>query len=141
MKTEKIFYERLDKVFDALSKDNLKINDEQFIRYTKFSRTYLDKIEEFVKKLNNLCYLWVQIDDDVVRVNIKNIRFDSTYQYHEHTDDYIDVYSIKYENDFTETISSIELLQLLRKGAIKRKKGIMGLDKENVNYLFQLFNY
>jgi len=139
MKTEKIFYERLDKVFDALRIKNLKINDEQFNRYTNFSRTYLDKLEEFVNKLNELRYLWVQIDDNVVKINIKKIYFDSTYQYHEHTDDFTDVYTIKYENDFTETISTLELLQILRKGAIKRKKGIIGLNKENVSYLSQLY--
>ena len=110
MKTEKIFYERLDKVFDALRIKNLKINDEQFSRYTNFSRTYLDKLEEFVNKLNELCYLWVQNDDDVVKVDIKKIYIDTTYQYYTYNednenhqginDDYIDVYTIEYENKY-----------------------------------------
>ena len=142
MKTEKIFYERLDKVFDALRIKNLKINDEQFSRYTNFSRTYLDKLEEFVNKLNELCYLWVQIDDDVVKVDIKKIYFDSTYQYYTYNednenhqginDDYIDVYTIEYENNFTENITSIDLYYMLNYGAAKRKKGVIGIDRDNV---------
>lgn len=139
MKTEKIFYERLDKVFDALRIKNLKINDDQFSRYTNFSRTYLDKLEEFVKKLNELCYLWVQIDDDVVKVNIKKIYFNSTYQYYKDNDDhqginddYIDVYTIEYENNFTENITSIDLFYMLNYGAAKRKKGVIGIDRDNV---------
>lgn len=135
MKTEKIFYERLDKVFDALNDKNIKIDNDLFNRYTKFSRNYLDKLEELVNVINNNKHLWVQIDDEIIKFKINKLFYDSTFQYHEYTDDYIDVYKIEYENGLSETISSIELLAIIQKGAVKRKKGIIGLNREIVNDL------
>lgn len=132
MKTEKIFYERLDKVFDTLRENNIKINDELFNRYTTFSRSYLDNIEEFIISINKIGYLWVKIDDEIIKASIENITFNSTYQYHEYTNDYVDVYKIKYNDSFSETISSIELLEIKRKGIIKRKRGLIGLDKDKM---------
>lgn len=135
MKTEKIFYERLDKVFDALRENNLKINDELFNRYVKFSRSYLDKVEDVVNTINTNKHLYILIDDDAIKIKVNNISFDSTYQFHEYTNDYVDVYRIKYENEFSELISSIELYQMFKNNAIKRKKGIIGINKENVYHL------
>lgn len=132
MTLEKIYIERLDKLFDELKSRNETVDDEMFKSYVSFNEKHLTDVEDIIKSINEHKYFMIYIDDFITKVDIKEILYDSTYKYLD-TDDYIDVYTIEYENGIIETICSYELLLMITEGGVKRKNGsILGINKTEI---------
>jgi len=142
MITEEIYLERVDKVLDNLNNLHIQLTSDVLNllqNYNTFNRNYLDQIEYLIESMNNKKFLWVQIDKDIVKINIKSIKFDSTIQYH--NDEFVDIYLLEYENGIIEKINAFELLKIQEKGAVNRINGVIGINKLKVSNLVKANNY
>jgi len=135
MRAEKIFYERLDKVFDTHSQNNIEIDNNLFKRYAKFNRNRLYWVEKIIETINKKGGIYAQIDGEVIPIRIKQISFDSTVQFYKTVVDLVDIYKIEYENGFVESISAIELFEMVKNGGIKKEKGFIGINKNQMRDL------
>lgn len=119
MKTDKLYINRMDNALDTLNQraplgikminKNLKI----LKKYDNFLKEHLDDIEYLVESMNKRKFLWVQIDNN----------------------EFIDIYTIEYENGLSEDISNFDLLNITISGAVKLKNSIIGLNKIKIKEL------
>jgi hypothetical protein len=129
---EAIYLDRIDKLLDTFKHNNIEIDNKALISYTKLSKKYLATVEDIVDNINEHKYLLVKFDIDIIKVPIKQITYTSTYKYITKLNEYIDVYTIEYENGLTETISSIEIISIFKLGGVKRNISILGINEKKL---------